>query len=69
MDLYEELKKFGLNSYQTKAIVFLLENPDSTAEEVSQGFGIPIAKVYQVLDSPAKMGWCLILWAGRKESL
>ncbi len=54
--LEDELKKFGLNSYQAKAVVFLLENPDSTAEEVSKYSGIPMAKVYQVLDSLVKMG-------------
>lgn len=45
------LSELGLNEYETKAYLTILEGGVVVAREISDRSGIPYAKVYQVLDS------------------
>lgn len=45
------LKALGLTEYESKALCSLFAHSDITASDVSQFSGIPVTKVYSVLDS------------------
>ncbi len=51
------LMKLGLTQYQSSALSIILENEGCSAEIVSEKGGIPITKVYSVLQSLEYMGF------------
>lgn len=54
----KNLDKFGLNSYEAKSYLSLLEKSQLTASEVSRLAGIPRARVYETLENLEKRGFC-----------
>ena len=53
----EVAKKLGLNEYESKAYLCLLERGEASASSVSTLGGIPRARVYDVLASLEKKGF------------
>lgn len=47
----EYLQSLGLTEYQAKAVVVMFLRKECTAKEISELTGIPLTKVYQVLES------------------
>lgn len=56
--ILKDLDKFGLNSYEAKSYLSLLERTSLTAAEVARIAGIPRAKVYETLESLTARGYC-----------
>lgn len=56
--ILKDLDKFGLNSYEAKSYLSLLERTSLTAAEVARIAGIPRAKVYETLESLTSRGYC-----------
>ena len=54
----KNLDKFGLNSYEAKGYLSLLEKNQLTATEVSRLADIPRARVYETLENLEKRGFC-----------
>lgn len=54
----KNLDKFGLNSYEAKSYLSLLEKNQLTASEVSRLGGIPRARVYETLENLEVRGLC-----------
>lgn len=54
----KSLDEFGLNSYESKSYLSLLEKKQLTASEVSRIAGIPRARVYETLENLETMGLC-----------
>ncbi len=52
-----QMQKLGLTKYDSKALAYVIENPECTAKEVSENTGIPYTKVYSVLDSLENMNF------------
>ncbi len=52
-DVVEELKKLGLNSYESKVYIALLKKYPATGYEVSQNADIPQSRAYDALKSLA----------------
>ncbi len=52
-----QLQKLGLCKYKAKALAYILENPECTAREVSEGAEIPYTKVYSVIDALEDMNF------------
>jgi len=52
-----QMQKLGLTKYKSKALGYIIENPECTAREVSEGTGIPYTKVYSVLDGLEEMNF------------
>ncbi len=52
-----KLQKLGLTKYKSKALAYIMENPECTARDVSRGAEIPYTKVYSVLDSLEDMNF------------
>ena len=55
--LEEQFKKLGLAKYQSLALSMLVLNKSCTAERIAESCGIPITKVYAVLDSLKNLGF------------
>jgi sugar-specific transcriptional regulator TrmB len=56
--ILKDFDKFGLNSYEAKSYMSLLERNRLTAVEVSRIAGIPRAKVYETLENLTSRGFC-----------
>ena len=56
-DLAIGLKRLGLTQYQSSALSIILSNEGCTAVFISDNGGIPITKVYSVLQSLEYMGF------------
>jgi HTH-type transcriptional regulator, sugar sensing transcriptional regulator len=56
--ILKDFDKFGLNSYEAKSYLSLLERNRLTAVEVSRIAGIPRAKVYETLENLSSRGFC-----------
>ena len=54
----KDFDKFGLNSYEAKSYLSLLERNRLTAVEISRLAGIPRAKVYETLENLTARGFC-----------
>ena len=54
----KDFDKFGLNSYEAKSYLSLLERNRLTAVEISRIAGIPRAKVYETLENLTTRGFC-----------
>jgi HTH-type transcriptional regulator, sugar sensing transcriptional regulator len=52
---------FGLNSYEAKSYLSLLEKKQLTAVEVSRIAGIPRARVYETLENLMQKGFCYVI--------
>ncbi|MBI4020371.1 MAG: TrmB family transcriptional regulator [Candidatus Aenigmarchaeota archaeon] len=50
------LRELGMQEYETKAYLTLLEGGVCTAEDVSNGAGIPLTRVYETLSALEKRG-------------
>jgi len=59
--ILKDLDKFGLNSYEAKSYLSLLERTSLTAAEVARIAVIPRAKVYETLESLTSRGYCQII--------
>ncbi len=55
-----QLKRIGLNEYESKAFVTLLEEGTATAGEISKKSEIPRPRTYDVLDKLEEKGLCSI---------
>jgi sugar-specific transcriptional regulator TrmB len=51
MELADQFRRMGLNKYQSEILAALLEDPELTAEQLSEKSGVPYTKIYQVLCS------------------
>ena len=56
--ILKDFDKFGLNSYEAKSYMSLLERNRLTAVEVARLAGIPRAKVYETLETLTSRGFC-----------
>jgi sugar-specific transcriptional regulator TrmB len=56
-EFLNNLKDFGLNSYETKLWIALLSRGVSSASELSDISGVPRSRTYDVLDSLEKKGF------------
>lgn len=54
--LIEKLQNFGLNQYEAKAYVSLLDIGTSNAYSISKASGIPRSRIYDILESLANRG-------------
>ncbi|MGQ4832309.1 MAG: TrmB family transcriptional regulator [Candidatus Asgardarchaeia archaeon] len=52
-----DLKKFGLTPYETKAYVALISHGKLTAKEVCQVANLPYSKIHEILNKLEKKGW------------
>lgn len=52
---------FGLNTYEAKSYLSLLEKQNLTAVEVSKIAGIPRARVYETLENLLSKGFCNLI--------
>lgn len=55
--MIDEIKKFGLNDYESRAYNALLSSNGSSAVEISRSSGIPRARVYDILLSLESKGF------------
>lgn len=58
--LFEKLQKLGLNLYEAKAYVGLLKIGTANAYKISKESGIPRARIYDILESLAKLGLAMV---------
>ncbi len=56
--ILKDFDKFGLNSYEAKSYLSLLERNRLTAVEISRIARIPRAKVYETMENLAARGFC-----------
>jgi sugar-specific transcriptional regulator TrmB len=56
--ILKDFDKLGLNSYEAKSYLSLLERNRLTAVEISRIAGIPRAKVYETLENLTTRGFC-----------
>jgi HTH-type transcriptional regulator, sugar sensing transcriptional regulator len=56
--ILKDLDKIGLNAYEAKSYLSLMERNRLTAVEISRIAGIPRAKVYETLENLAARGFC-----------
>ncbi len=56
-DLAIHLQKLGLTKYKSKALAYIMKNPECTARDISNGADIPYTKVYDVIDSLEDMNF------------
>jgi len=54
----ETLLRLGLNKYQAKAYIALIQRPVFTASELAEVADIPRARVYDTLESLIALGFC-----------
>ncbi len=54
--LIDELVNIGLSTYEAKAYLALIKNPDISAYEISKDSGVPQSKVYETIKKMAKKG-------------
>jgi len=59
--LMKPLLELGLNNYEAKVYLTLVSEGTSTAKNISDSTGIPYGKVYEVVNSLASKGFCVIL--------
>jgi len=59
--LLENLRKLGLNNYEAKGYLALMERKSLTATQISVVSGIPRTKVYDVTESLMKKGLCSLV--------
>lgn len=59
--IMKNLDKFGLNSYEARSYLALLEKSQLTASEVSRLAGIPRSRIYETLEKLELMGLCQAL--------
>lgn len=52
-----QLQKLGLCKYKSKALAYIIENPECTAREISVGADIPYTKVYATIDALEDMNF------------
>ena len=55
------LLELGLNKYEAKVYLTLIAEGTSTAKNISDITGIPYGKVYEIINSLANKGFCMIL--------
>ncbi|MFC6722782.1 TrmB family transcriptional regulator [Halobacteriaceae archaeon SHR40] len=55
------LQRLDLTEYQRTALAFLFESGRTTAPDISDGTGIPQARIYGVLDSLANLGFIKVI--------
>ena len=60
-ELFENLRKLGLNNYEAKGYLALMERKSLTATQISVVSGIPRTKVYDVTESLMKKGLCSLV--------
>ena len=53
----EKLQHVGLNEYEAKAYLVLINSHLSTATQISEKSGVPRTKIYSVLESLSGKGW------------
>ena len=61
------LQRLDLKEYQRTALAFLFESGRTTAPDISDGTGIPQARIYGVLDSLADLGFIKVIPGRPKE--
>ena len=59
-DLFKDLEKFHLSSYEIKAYSYLLMNGSSKATEIIKETGIPQPRIYDILGKLQRRGFVLI---------
>jgi sugar-specific transcriptional regulator TrmB len=57
----ENLKKLGLNDYEARGYLALMERSSLTATQISAVSGVPRTKVYDVTESLMKKGLCSLV--------
>ncbi len=67
MELFEHLKRLGFTTYEAKAYVALLKQPNATGYEVSKLSGIPASKIYEVLNKLQEREIILVLGSDPKR--
>lgn len=63
----KKLQDNGFSKYESLAYITLLHNGQLTAGEVSRKAGIPQGKIYSVLDSLEKRGYCSVILGSVKN--
>lgn len=58
--MLDKLQKFGLNLYEAKAYVSLLQIGTANAYKISKESGIPRARIYDVLESITNLGLAMV---------
>ena len=58
--MLDKLQKFGLNLYEAKAYASLLKIGTANAYKISKESGVPRARIYDVLESVAKLGLAMV---------
>ncbi|NMM61357.1 TrmB family transcriptional regulator [Clostridium sp. P21] len=61
-NVINELTKLGLNKYEAKVYVALLENPEITAYEIGKRSGVPQSKIYDTVKELANK--CMLILNG-----
>lgn len=73
MTAVDEIRKIleediNFNKYQTDVLVYMLKQPNyQTAKQVAEGSGVPVFRVYSILDSLAEKG--LVTTSAGKQKL
>ncbi|MGG3521493.1 helix-turn-helix domain-containing protein [Bacillus pseudomycoides] len=55
-DLLQKIQMLGLNQYETKAYVSLVQQGASSAYQVSKNSGVPRARIYEILNTLEQKG-------------
>ncbi|AWI03801.1 TrmB family transcriptional regulator [Clostridium drakei] len=61
-NVINELTKLGLNKYEAKVYVTLLETPEITAYEIGKRSGVPQSKIYDTVNKLASK--CMLILSG-----
>ncbi len=55
-----ELTRIGFNSYEAKAYIALIQNPDISAYEISKISGVPHSKIYETMKRIVEQGLAVV---------
>lgn len=55
-DLLQKIQMLGLNQYETKAYISLVQQGASSAYQVSKNSGVPRARIYEILNTLEQKG-------------
>jgi sugar-specific transcriptional regulator TrmB len=58
--ILKELKRIGFNSYEAKAYIALIRNPDISAYEISKISGVPQSKIYETIKRIVEQGLAVV---------
>ncbi|KYC45523.1 MAG: Sugar-specific transcriptional regulator TrmB [Candidatus Methanofastidiosum methylothiophilum] len=57
MEIEERLMKIGLKEYESKVIVSIIKNSESSAKDISIDSGVPYSRIYDTLNELLKKEW------------